>query len=228
MTTLTTVYATDEDLAIRAAADFPILCSKDQKLAAGSDGAFGPTDPWTLTSDTVDFAAAGLGPGQVVQLLGPVSSFRPPGELLVVVSVGPGGVTLRRKGQAPGVGQPPGLGSLAGVEFLVATLGPQIERASYDLNRRYGIDDLIAGRRSSELYDPREVNEATVLTVLYRQYLSMSRAADETRDTFAAKAVAFKGELDELLARVVVHWSPAVGLGTEDPSTTRFSTRLTR
>jgi hypothetical protein len=228
---LTTVYATDEDIAIRAAADFPILCPKDQKLAYGTDGGFGPTDPWTLTSDSVNFSACGLIPGQVVQLTKPVSLFKPPGELLVIdsISTTTNGITLRRKGQASGVGQPPGGPSVTvGVEFLIATLGPQIERASYDLNRRYGIDALIAGRQPSALYDPQEVNDVTVLTVLQWQYLAMSREAGEYRDTLAAKAHQVKEELGELLARVVVHWNPAGPAGTMDSLTTRFSTRLVR
>lgn len=229
MLTLTTVYATDEDIALRAAGDFPLLCPRDQKLAEGTDGAFGPTDPWTLTSDAVDFAAQGLTPGLVVQLLKPTSLFAPPGEAFAVHAVAPGAITLRRKGQATGMGQPPGPPFVqTGISFLVATLAPQIERASYDLNRRYGIDDLIAGRRSVDLYDPREVNEATVLTVLCRQYLSMSRETGEHRDTFSAKAAQVKCELDDLLARVVVRWLPADVAGSRDTLTTRFSTRLTR
>ena len=32
------VYATDEDIALRASADFAILCPKDQCLAYGNDG----------------------------------------------------------------------------------------------------------------------------------------------------------------------------------------------
>ena len=145
-------------------------------------------DPWTLTSPSVDFQANGVvaGPGRPAHQAR--DAFRPPGEALVVASVAPGAVTLRRKGQPPGVGQPPApSGGLQNVEFLVATLGPQIALASYDLDRRYGIDDLIAGRRSCDLYDPREVREATVLTVLYRQYLDMSRGSEERPDMFARR-----------------------------------------
>lgn len=228
MSTLTTVYANDEDVALRAAGDFALLCPRDQKVAAGGDGAFAASGRWTLTSASVDFEASGLAAGQVVQLLGPTSAFRPPGESLVVVAAASGALTLRRKGQAAGVGLPPGpIGGLGGVEFLVATLGPQLEAASYDLNRRYGIDDLVSGRRSSDLYDPREVRDATVLTVLYRQYSAMSREAGNPRDALAAKAQQSKAELEELLGRVIVHWLPAVGPGGP-AATSRFSTRLAR
>lgn len=228
MATLATVYATDEDVALRAAGDFALLCPRDQKLAAGTDGVFAASDRWTLTSATVDFGACGLAAGQVVQLLGPTSAFKPPGESLVVVGSAPGSVMLRRKGQSAGIGLPPSpLGGLVGVEFLVATLGPQLEAASYDLNRRYGIDDLVTGRRSSDLYDPREVRDATVLTVLYRQYWAMSREAGGARDTLAAKAQQSKAELEELLGRVIVHWLPATGPGGA-PAASRFGTRLAR
>ncbi len=66
-------YATDEDVAIRAPADFAALCPKDQVLAAGTDGLFLPSDPWTLRSPSVDFAASGLMPGQVIRLAGPAA-----------------------------------------------------------------------------------------------------------------------------------------------------------
>src|SRR3979490_926904 len=99
MTPFTIVYATDEDIALRASADFPILCPRDQKLAAGTDGRFDPSHRWTLRSAIVDFEACGLEAGQVIQLIKPVTSFRPPGEVMVIVSGAPGAATRRRKGQ---------------------------------------------------------------------------------------------------------------------------------
>jgi hypothetical protein len=221
-------YATDEDLVLRASADFSLLCPRDQKLASGTDGLFDASDRWTLMSPSVDFAAQGLAAGQVVQLLGPTTTFKPPGEALVVAAVGPNRVLLRRKGQSAGVGHPPApAGGIMNVEFLAATLAPQIARASYDLDRRYGIDDLIDGRRPGDLYDPREVREAVVLTVLMKQYRDMSREGGSPArdDAFAAKARLVKQELDELLARVVVHWGAAPMGG---PAATRFSSRLAR
>jgi hypothetical protein len=226
MTFTPNAYANDEDIALRASADFAILCPKDQCLAYGTDGAF--SDPWTLTSQSVDFRANGLAPGLIVRLTQPVSLYKPPGEAFAVVSVAPNTVVLRRKGQAAGVGQPAGLAQSSGVEFTAATLGPQIVRASYDLNRRYGIDDLIAGRRPCDLFDPQEVREATVLTVLYRQYLEMSRGPQETADTFASKSQMYKQELDDLLARTVVHWAASRVVPSVSQSTSRFSTRISR
>ncbi len=229
MSTLTNVYATDEDIAIRAPADFPILCPKDQKLAAGADGSFSASLPWTLTSSSVDFSACGLTPGKILLLTKPVATFKPPGEALVVVSTAPFAVTLRRKGLGSGAGQPPAPPSgLTGVEFAAVTLGPQIECSSYDLNRRYGIDDQVPGRRVVDLYDPREIREATILSVLYRQYVAMSRETGDQGDTFGAKAVLVKSELDDLLDRVVVRWGSQVALGAAEGSTNRFGTRLVR
>jgi len=229
MSTLTTVYATDEDIAIRASADFPILCPKDQKLAAGSDGSFGASLPWTLASSSVDFSACGLSPGNIILLTKPVASFKPPGDALVVVATAPFAVTLRRKGLRIGAGQPPTPPTaLMGVEFAAVTLGPQIESASYDMNRRYGIDDLVPGRRVVDLYDPREIREATILSVLYQQYVAMSRETGDQGDTFGAKAALVKAELDDLLDRVVVRWGSQVAPTAAEGSTNRFGTRLIR
>jgi hypothetical protein len=229
MTTNPTAYASDEDVALRASADFALLCPRDQCLAAGTDGAFDPDDRWTLKSSAVDFQSNGLAAGNVVLLFQPVTTYRPPGEVFAVDSVGANAVTLRRKGQPAGSGQPAGTaGGLANVEFVATTLGPQIALASYDLNRRYGVDDLVAGRRPCDLFDPREVREATVLTVLYRQYLEMSRGPGETSDTFSAKAQAYKQELDDLLARTVVHWAASLGTPAAQVPSTRFGTRITR
>jgi len=229
MTPTPTAYATDEDIALRASADFALLTPRDQCLAAGEDGLFLVNDPWTLQSPTVDFLGNGLTPGNVVRLTQPVSYYRPPGDSFVVASVAANAVTLRRKGQAAGVGQPASPpGGVAGVKFEAATLGPQVASAGDELNRRYGIDALVAGRRPCDLFDPREVLEATVLVVLYRQYLEMSRGGEEHTDTFTAKAQRYKQELDDLLDRVVIHWAGSPGGGGADAPTTRLSTRLSR
>jgi hypothetical protein len=228
MNALTTVYATDEDVAIRVPADFTLICPKDQVFASGTDGVFASTDRWTLTSPSVNFDSQAVAPGQVVQLLGPTSLIRPPGDMLVVESVSGNSMVLRRKGQHAGIGQPPvPIEGAMNVEFLIASLHPQIESAAYDLNRRYGIDDLVAGRRSSDLYDPREVRDAVVLTVLKRRYLDLCREGGSLSDTFAAKADAAQKELESLLGRAVVHWKFGESGGAAS-STNRFSTRLER
>jgi hypothetical protein len=127
------------------------------------------------------------------------------------------------------MGQPAGpTAGLTQVEFLATTFGPQIERACYDLNRRFGIDDLIAGRRSCDLFDPREVREATVLTVLYRQYMDMCRGSEEHLDAFRAKSSVYRQELDDLLSRTVVHWISTPGAVNTPQNTSRWSTRISR
>jgi hypothetical protein len=229
MSLLKTVYATDEDIALQTPSDFSILCPRDQTLASAGDGVFDPANPWTMLSPSVDFAGRGVQPGHVVQLIGPSNVYRPPGEAFVVDALGPHSVVLRRKGQGSGLGQPPGpANGLIAVEFLISTLGPQIESASYDLNRRYGIDDLIAGRRTCDLYDPREVREAVVLSVLSKRYVDLSRDGNSSNDSFVAKAEHAKEELSELLSRVVIHWGSAVNGSSTETVSSFFSTRLTR
>jgi hypothetical protein len=218
----TTPFATDEDIAIHAPADFTLLCPRDQALASGLDGVFHAADRWTLRSASVNFAASGLGPGHVVQLIGPPSAFPAPGDALVVASVSAGSVTLRRKGQAAGQGLPPGPASgLTGVAFYVSTLAPQIEAAGYDLDRRFGIDPQVPGRRRGDLADARQLREATILTVLHRRYLDLSRDAE---GPLAAKAARLGSALADALARVVLHWTSA----DRGAPTTRFGTRMSR
>ncbi len=230
------VYATDEDIALRASTDFSALCPRDQMLAVGADGVFATSDLWTLTSVSVDFAAFGLTPGLLARLTKPTTAFGPNGELFAIQRVATGAITLRRKGQAAGVGQPPSpQGGLASVEFAVRSLGPQLALASYDIDRRFGIDDCVAGRRSVDLYDPQQLREAVVLTVLYKQYLDQSRqftsrVADQSEtpgDVYAAKARIAKAELDEVLDRLALKWNEA-DVASRAIATTRFSTRISR
>ena len=231
-----TVYATDEDVALRASTDFSALCPRDQLLASGSDGGFATSDLWTLRSASVDFAAFGLVPGQLARLTKPTTAFGPNGELFAIQAVSTGAITLRRKGQAASVGQPAASqAGLTNVEFAVRTLGPQLLLASYDIDRRFGIDDAIAGRRSLDLYDPHQLREAVVLTVLYKQYLDQSRQfagriadqSDTPGDVYAAKARLAKAELDELLDRLALKWNEA-DVASRAIATTRFSTRVSR
>ena len=223
------IYATDEDIALRASADFAILCPRDQTLAAGLDGVFDPSDRWSLRSASVDFTAQGVLPGQVVQLLGPATAFRAPGEALIVVAASGHVVTLRRKGQPAGSGQPPSPASgLVGVEYLIGTLAPQIQGASVEVNIRVGVSAMIPGRTAADLFDPLELRDAVVLTTLQRQYRDMSREANGANlDALAAKALAVRSDLDDLLARTIIHWKTAAGSIADVPSMP-FSARISR
>jgi hypothetical protein len=72
------------------------------------------------------------------------------------------------------------------------------------------------------------VREAVVLSVLYRQYADMCRGADERVDMLASKSQAYKQELDDLLARIVVHWVSDAGIRSPTQVTSRLSTRISR
>ena len=104
-------------------------------------------------------------------------------------------MTLRRLGLNSGTGQPPVPASdLTGIEFLVTTLDPQTEEASFDLNRRLSIDPLVTGRTPADLYDLRDLRQACVLTVLARRYAAEVRG---NQGDFALKLAEIKQELEQ-------------------------------
>ncbi|CAN5869695.1 hypothetical protein BH23PLA1_BH23PLA1_29560 [soil metagenome] len=222
----TNAFATDEDIAIRALADFSLLCPADQLVAAGTDGSFAEFDRWTLFSSGADFLTAGVQQGQIVRLLKPLAQFRPQGTSLVVEAVGPAEITLRRKGLPAGHGHPPGPeGGLSGVEFLVVTLAPQIVQASEELGQRLGIDADIEGRRLSDLIDLRHLREVTVLTVLHRLYSAAGRDGGRD-DRFSARSRSILSELERALDGLKLQWKSPSARPAMTPF--RFGTRLTR
>jgi hypothetical protein len=220
---LAVTYAADENIAIYASGDFAMLCPDWQKLAYGTDGAFNTGAPWLLTSASVNFAAAGVTGQHVVLLRKPASVFKGSGELLAVDSATNQGVVLRRLGAGLNTGQPPGPpAGVTGVEFLIATLDPQIEEASFDLNRRFWIDPNIAGRTPGDIYDLRDLRQACVLTVLAQRYAAETRG---NQGDFALKLTQVKQDLSEVLARLTLRWGQS---GTDRNSTNWFSTRIVR
>src|SRR4029077_5216092 len=94
---------------------------------------------------------------------------------------------------------------LAAVVFTVNTLDPQIEEASFDLKRRFGIDELVAGRSSYWVYDLRDLRMATVLSVLLDRYTQETRS---DKGDFALKIGRIRQQLDDVLGRVQVRWGP--------------------
>jgi len=146
-----------------------------------------------------------------------------------VVAANGHAVTLRRKGQAAGEGQPPAaFAGVIGVEFLVATLAPQIAAESREVGGRLGVSRTEPGRSPSDLLDPRDLCDAVVLSVLYRQYRDMSREVGGSNpDVLAAKALAAKVELDERIARAATSWRSAPA-GAGDAIPARFSARISR
>lgn len=212
------VYATDEHVAIAAAGDFDVVAPDWQSLVRGDDGTFQTGDPWTLRSTLVDFEAVGLAPGDVVRLGKPL---RGSGLLYAVESTTGPTALLRLVGRPAGQGTPPPLAPGVYVAFDAPSLAPQIEEASFDLNQRFGISTIVAGRAPANLADARDLRRACVLSVLAQRY---GDAAREARGDFRAKFAALRDELSELLARLSIRWAPPAPSRT----TTRFSTRLSR
>lgn len=205
---LATVYCTDEAIAIRCNSDHQVLTPDANLVAEGSDGSFIAPDRWTLHSATVDFESQGVKPGSLVTIrdTGTTKRIRGSGSLLVAATIAGKTVTLRRIGMAAGLGQPPApADGLTGVAFGVSTLAPQIEQASDELNRRFGIDPAKASREPDWIYDRRELEEATMLTVLLRQYTVDARTSD---GDFPLKIREIKVALDAALSRLQLKWGP--------------------
>lgn len=219
----TAVYCTEEDVALEAPGDFARIVPADQVLASGNDGALA-AGSWDLTSAGVaDWLARGLTPGMAV-VLRKTTGLAPPEQVLIADLVGTDALTLRRKAQGSGVGQPPGgAAAVAGITFAAVTLFPQIERASYDLNREFGIDELIVNRRYADLYDPREVRQACVWGVLARLYEYQNRQGGPG-DEWAAKAARAREIYRQYEARTLVHFRDA--LAGQDQSSRQM--RITR
>lgn len=202
-----TVYCLDEDIAAAAPTDFAALCPTWQVKAAGTDGVMDSATPWELTSASVDFEALGVAANDVIVLTKPRAAFPTPiGELYAIDSVSGSTAVLRRVGGYLNEGQPPGNASgLIGVEFRVPTFRPQIDIATEDANRLFGIDPSIPGKTPSEVYSLREFRQFTVLHVLVWAYTSGNKAAQGDYDIKLRLRVA---EKNDLLARMVVKWGP--------------------
>lgn len=223
---LATVYATDEDIVSVAGADFVALSSRSALLAQGTDGYFDVPTPWTLSSSSVVFSASGVGSNQIIHLSRSLRSggdlLRGSGELLAIDSVTEGSATLRWPGQGLNVGHPPGFGGMTLVTFSVRTMSAQIENACFEINERFAIDPRLDMRSPSRVYDLRVLRDLTVFAVLYRAYANGTR--DEKGD-WRLKIAQYKSEYDDALSRATLRWGPK---GTDQPTTTRFGTRLSR
>ena len=216
-------YCTDEDLAVRAGGDFITLCPAWQQMAAGTDGYFSSGSPWVLNSTLTNFAANGVAPNQVVWLSAPKTYFPGGGQILAIDSVSGTSITLRRLYKDLNIGQPPApAAGLTNVTFAITTLDPQTAEASFDIKRRYGIDENIVDRGSSWVYDLQDLRMATVLTVLFERYSQETRT---NRGDFAMKIGVVKAALNQVLDRVQIRWGPQ---GNSAEPTTIFSCKLSR
>lgn len=205
MALLSTTYATDEDLFIRAGYDLTTLTPRHQVVAVGADGAIDGGD-FVLTSAGSDFATSGVVPGMVLQLLDPRQNL--PGgvaDILAVEAAGVTTLTLRRVGFAPGEGRPPYADDTAGISFRVATLAPQVEECSYRINERCGLNR--SGRAPAGLDDLRQLRSACVAMALRNLYTMAMRQAGQANDDFKAKADLYRDECSELMAALVLRWT---------------------
>lgn len=192
-------------------------------MAAGTDGFFTSGSPWVLNSTLTNFAANNVQPNQVVQLTAPKSQYPGGGQLLAIDSVSGTSITLRRLHKHLNVGQPPApAAGLTGVVFTINTLDPQTEETSFDIKRRYGIDEQIVDRTSTWVYDLRDLRMATVLTVLHERYISENRS---DKGDFFRKQSQIKSQLSEVLDRVQVRWGP---FGNSAEPSTLFGCKLSR
>ena len=178
-----------------------------------------------MTSASSAFATLGVAAGMVAQItLGKTV------ELFAIDAVASSTITLRRKGLNTGVGLPPGIAAgVTGLTFTINTFIPQIESATRELNRQFGVSSL-PGRTPSDLFDKAELRDACVLLLLSRVYLAQARSTGERSDDFAAKAKLFSQEYSDALGRLVIHWNGSSGFGCIpiESQTSRFSTRLSR
>ena len=217
------LYCTDEDIAVRAGGDFINLCPAWQQMAAGTDGYFLNGSPWVLNSTLTNFEANGVAANQVVFLSGPKANFPGGGTLLAVDSASGTSITLRRLYKDLNVGNPPApAAGLTNVTFTIATLDPQSAEASFEIKRRYGIDENIVDRGSSWIYDLQDLRMATVLTVLLERYTQEARS---DKGDFARKINSTQVALNMVLDRVQVRWGPE---GNRAEPSTLFSCKISR
>jgi hypothetical protein len=205
-------FAVDEDILLLIDTDYGRLVPDGQKLASGQDGVIPITDPFTLTSSAVDFAALGVAPGRVVRLTSQPGTAT--GKLFtqafgseeyaVVAAVSGRTLSLRRPGMTagdPGLSYAPTGVTLAGVYFLIATFDPQLRRATdsaRDAIRRYVADADAAARLTDALL--RDLTTDTALVPLYRNAIVETSAGVYGSDPYSRKMAATEAERDRLMA----------------------------
>jgi hypothetical protein len=222
---LSTIYCTDEQIAIRAGGDFVLLCPKWQKIAFGGDGVFSAGSPWVLSSASAAFTAAGVSPGNVIWLSKPNSAFKGSGELFGIDSVTATTATLHRVGMASGTGLPPGVAGVNGVEYTVLTLVPQIEDVSFWINRLWNIDPNVPGRQPTDATDLRDIRDFCVLTVITRRLVTEMQ--DKANNAWALKLQGYREELGIIQIRIDLRWNKT-NTSDNTPVSRLFSMRIVR
>ena len=82
---------------------------------------------------------------------------------------------------------------------------PADRAASFDIKRRFGIDENITFRDSSWIYDLQDLRMAVVLTVLYDRYTAELRS---DRGDWVRKMGHIRNQRDDIIDRVQVRWGP--------------------
>ncbi len=217
------VYATDEDILVNASGDYVTLAPSWQVMAKGTDGYFSSGQPWVLNSSSVNFASQGVAPNQVVCLSAPKANYPGGGDLLAIDSVSANAITLRRPYKDLNIGNPPGPSAgLTGITFNIMTFDPQTAQATFDIKRRFGIDENITFRDSSWIYDLQDLRVAVVLSVLYDRYTAELRS---DRGDWVRKMGHIRNKRDEIIDRVQVRWGP---YGNSAEPSTVFSFKISR
>lgn len=173
------LFCTDADVAGVAVADYLEIVPTDQYASGGADGLLAPGG-FALSAAT-DFVAAGVAPEMVV-ILERGSDVE--NDLLLVDSVEPTALNLRRKGFAAGQGRPPSIVGASDVTYGVPSCLPQIIEATAALTRRFYAAGSVPG----------EFRHACVLAVLVALYGSAQRAGGEA-DNWQVKYDQYRAEL---------------------------------
>lgn len=228
MPPLATVYATDEDLARFVPHDFAVLQPRAQLVARGADGAFAAVagGSWAMTSASVAFATRGVQAGMVAVLTKEPAASRPAnwpasGEIVAVDSVSGSTVTFRRIGMESAQGMPPGpAAGVTAVTFELRTFYPQLEDASYDLNRKLGIVPGLDGSSPTDLEDLRDLRRACCLMVICK---ALPSAMHDQGDRWDTKRKEYAEQLRTEMDSLILRWK-----GNRGDSTPRLGARITR
>lgn len=210
-------YATDEDVLLTVGDDFFTIAPDSWHWAKGSDGVIDAATPFTLTSATVDFEAAGVTPGRVVRLTArpstPANLYYGTQEYALVHTVSDNTLTIRRPGLEAGEGQGYATSIVQsgntttvfiGVIFVIATVDTHLQRATRrvraDLRRTSGDATLIAELADQDLID---ITVYRALDELYTSSISVTAEGSTTPHPALVKAREWRAKYEALLAEMI-------------------------
>lgn len=203
------LYCTDEDIAIEASNDWPLLFA-EPILAIGRDGEIAQAEPWVLTSASNDFEGQGLAPGHLCYLrdLGDVLDGLVPyrDQLLAVAAVDGHSITLRPIGSTGGGAPPALLGDLSAVRFQVSTARPRIVLATEAISQHLDLVGLASPVNAFGL------RRACVHKVLCGRCRDLARLiVSDERDQWAEKARMYCEAVERELAEEIDERRPRLG-----------------